>query len=333
MIESEDILQQQMDESNKQHLENTIEKNKRLNEVVFESFGAIENINKHIDAMEAKVDSQVQSMQGASRSAHGIFEQLRLFQEKVQTQAESIEKSSKVVEQMVSNVDSIRSIAMQTRQTTDMLMQSSEAGRKMLLRLADDLKHIEKQSVTLFNANRTISDIAGQTSILAMNAAIEAARAGESGKGFAVVAGEVRKLAELSAKESEGISGEIKKMGEVIRQIGNVSKTTVDSMDTIFSGIKDMGSSFGEVDKAVQVHVAEGAEVMGVLQIVRQTSKEVQEGSGLIHERGTTINMEMDSLEVISDGLKEAVHAMRTSEKSVKLFLEKAKEIVSLQKA
>jgi methyl-accepting chemotaxis protein len=78
--------------------------------------------------------------------------------------------------------------------------------------LSSDIGALTKAVGSINQFSETLSDLADQTNVLAINASIEAARVGIHGRGFAVIATQVQSLAKNSKEISE-------KMARTVREV------------------------------------------------------------------------------------------------------------------
>ena len=251
-----------------------------------------------ISASEDSVQQTVGSLGRLNTSADEVQDNAKTAHERAISGGESVESA-------VANIQSVESIVKESAVTVDKLGKSSQ----------------EIGSIV-----ETISGIAEQTNLLALNAAIEAARAGEHGRGFAVVADEVRKLAEASQTAAQQIT-------ELITGIQKDTEAAVSSMqsgrDAVQSGaaaVSELQTTFREIEDAV-ANVADRANAMvSDIRHVGDQTGVVQEKTQQIAGNGGKVVNEMESVSAASEEQSASAGEIATASNALAQLAQKLSE-------
>ena len=141
--------------------------------------------------------------------------------------------------------------------------------------IAQLTEQTNESAKTIREAAGFISEIAGQTNLLSLNASIEAARAGDAGRGFAVVADEIQKLAEQS-NEASGRIDQI--VNTLIADAGHVVDA-MQQMQTVIGKqnryIVSTEESVSEVMEEIRTSIENIRSIEGKTQELEKARKEM----------------------------------------------------------
>lgn len=195
---------------------------KEVTGILLQSSDANSQANNEISSSAQKVYNGINNQNEVVLRATSEMETLFTSFNNLNANSNTImSKAKQSVEKAVSGNGYMDNLTAELKRITDIINMSNDATKK--------LKSKTKEMTSII---KTIGDITANTNLLALNASIEAARAGDTGKGFAVVAGEIRKLAEKSARATAEIGEMVKTIQDDMNNMSENMETSVQKMVT-----------------------------------------------------------------------------------------------------
>ncbi|WP_426414789.1 methyl-accepting chemotaxis protein [Aestuariirhabdus sp. LZHN29] len=247
----------------------------------------IQELLASVDLTVSQVQGQAQMVSESAERNHQLISEQRNQVEQV---AAAMNEMTATVQEVASNcVNSADSANRANSRTVEgqALVEKTCTGIRSLAedvngatstinRLADDSKNISQ----MLDA---IKSIAGQTNLLALNAAIEAARAGEQGRGFAVVADEVRTLAQRTHQSTEEIEAIIAQLLQGVTLSVSAMEASHQQANETVNQAEQMGSSLQEIVTAVDYIVSENHQIAQAAEEQTSVASEIDQNLVIIN--------------------------------------------------
>ncbi len=159
---------------------------------------------------------------------------------------------SERIQDNLTNVDSIRTAAVDAGRSSDKVRQAISDMVADVQTATDTVNSVSDLSGQIESVLDMIRAIAEQTNLLALNASIEAARAGDAGRGFAVVADEVRNLASKTQQSTVDIQKQISALQAAVKQVVNSISEASGRASQGIDCINESDEQIQNMSKAVQ---------------------------------------------------------------------------------
>ncbi len=218
-----------------------------------------------------------------------------------------------VVEEFTATIENVSSqVASNAEYTKGISAQVEKVGDDvavmtgMMNDMVDTMNEIEQSSNKIMKIIDTISDVASQTRLLALNASIEAARAGEAGRGFAVVANQVTALAaqtaaavDESAKLIENSIEGVSKGMKITEEISKHQSAVAADTQNIVNEVSNIAEAL-EAQKESFVQLSDGVNMINnVVQDNSATSQQCAANSQDMNSQADTLGSLIEKFKVV----------------------------------
>ncbi len=192
--------------------------------------------------------------------------------------------------------------------------------------ISETINRLEKRSEEIGSIVNVIDEVAGQTSLLSLNAAILAAQAGEYGKSFTVVADEIKRLAERTSASTREISGLITAVQTETRSSVEIAAKGIKTVDRGVKFVRDVNDALNSIVKSSKVSTemsrsiqrATAEEVSVIMQItdsIKKMTSQIEHISRATKEQSKGGNLIVEAAEKVKTGSEQI---KRTTEEQFK---------------